>query len=164
MTWAAVPAEILPLDVEVSEAGEIRRHHDGLALSPSVDPKGYLYVNVQRKLYLHRAVLAAFDRLPLEGEEGRHLGKDSQADNSVANLAWGTSAANKADKRRHGTQPQGEGTYNHKLTAEIIEGCRVLHNVHGWSFRKLAELYGIAPTTIFKAVTGLTWQHLSEVS
>ena len=93
---------------QVNETGELRGP-SGRILRPMARPEGYLYVQSRlgsksapnRKLYVHRALLMAFVRLPKHNEEARHLNGNCQ-DNRLENLAWGTRWDQRADDQKNG--------------------------------------------------------------
>lgn len=73
---------------------------------------------------VHRLVLFAFVGPPArDGLEARHLNGCS-TDNSVNNLAWGTSAENGNDRRRHGTSGSGDMHPQRKVSDEDIRIAR----------------------------------------
>lgn len=99
--WKSVTS----LPYEVSSHGRVRR--GGQLLKLVEHSGGYrqvaLCVNaVPRTELVHRLVLTAFKRPPLDGEEACHLNGD-RSDNRIANLRWGSKGANMADAARHGT-------------------------------------------------------------
>src|SRR5262249_52870534 len=118
---------------EVSDLGRVRSLHrrtvhgiqGGLLRKPLPLPNGYLYVALyaqgksQNRL-VHRLVLEAFPGPCPAGMECRHLDGD-QANNTVANLAWGTHRENILDKRHHGTDHNIRKTHcdsGHEFTPE----------------------------------------------
>ena len=115
-----------------SDDGEVFSDRSGerRLLATTRDHGGYLQVNVKRngkatKLTNHRAVLLAFRGEAL-GRESRHLNGD-QLDNRLANLAWGTSRENAADRERHGTSQRGrlgEAANATKLARSACEEIR----------------------------------------
>lgn len=64
--------------------------------------KGYLRVRFpdRQDKFVHVLVLEAFMGSRPAGHETRHLDGD-KTNNNLANLAWGTSEENKADRKRH---------------------------------------------------------------
>lgn len=113
---------------EVSDWGNVRsllhRKRGPVLLRPSTDAKGYRRVSLQgntRKV--HHLVLEAFARLRGGSEECAHLDGDA-TNNSLPNLAWKTSAENKADQVRHGTARVGERHLHAKLSNEDVRRIR----------------------------------------
>lgn len=123
---------------EVSNLGRVRsvekrvRTARGTRLRPSVvrklsaNPRGYLTVNLSRgeagsrTQHVHTLVLSAFVGPRPEGMEARHL-DGNPANNSIANLAWGTHSENNLDRVRHGTHHLASRTHcprGHEYTPE----------------------------------------------
>lgn len=111
------------------------------------------------KVWVHRAVLSAWVRLPKEGEEGRHL-NDNPHDNQLWNLAWGTRMDNVADKRKNGGIPIGERSGTHKLTESDV--CEIKKLYGKQSLRSIAKIYGVSHTCIRRAALGIKWSYLKE--
>lgn len=124
---------------------------------------GYKYVFMydngkMEKVWVHQAVLMAWDRMPKDGEETRHL-NDIPDDNRLENLCWGTRLENVADKIRNGGIPIGERSGSHKLTeAQVLE---IREKFYGdKSSSDLSEEYGLSKNAILRIVNGKTWKHL----
>lgn len=112
---------------EVSDCGRVRSvertvvARDGRIMSLASQLKnlspgfgGYVLAqlwrnNEQRKVRVHTLVLEAFVGPPPAGTECRHL-DGNPANNSIENLAWGTSSQNKWDRVRHGNHPSRNRT------------------------------------------------------
>lgn len=119
----------------------------------------FLYRNGNmRKMWVHRAVLLAWDREPLPGEECRHL-NDIPTDNRLKNLCWGTRIENVADKRRNGGIPYGERAGTHKLTDIQVLEIREKYSKDK-SSSDLSVEYGVSKNTILQIVKGNKWRHL----
>ena len=128
----------------------------------SKDGHHYVFLyknNKMHKMWVHRAVLLAFDREPLPNEECRHL-DGSPSNNKLENLCWGTRQENTDDKKTHGTLPIGERSGTHKLTIEDVIKIRKEYGKK--SLRKLASEYGVSHTAIRRAALGIKWGHLKE--
>ncbi len=124
---------------------------------------GYLYVFMyengkMEKVWVHRAVLMAWDRLPNLEEETRHL-NDIPYDNRLENLCWGTREENVADKRRNGGLPIGERSGSHVLTEDQVLEIREKFS-GDMSSTDLSEEYGVSKNTILEIAKGNTWKHL----
>ena len=96
------------------------KKNNPIIMNNIVSKDGHLYVflykdGIMKKMWVHKAVLLAWDREPFNGEECRHL-NDISNDNRLENLCWGTRLENVEDKRRNGGIPYGERSKSHKLT------------------------------------------------
>ena len=115
-------------------------------LTPTLDRQGYRIVRLygeagawkQRRVC--RLVCEAFFGPPKLGQECRHLDGNPWNDHSV-NLAWGTSAENKADQKRHGTAPLGQSHHNATLTDAQVAEIRALKGK--MLQRQIAAKFGI---------------------
>jgi len=134
-------------------------------LTPSCRGGRYLYVMLgkdgQRFYFgVHQIVLMTFVGRCPEGMQGCHF-NGNMSDNRIENLRWDTSKANHADRRRHGriTVTRGEGHYASKLTEDNVRSIRRL--VHeGAIQRRVAEKFGIHPTTVCEIVKREKWAHV----
>lgn len=108
---------------EVSDFGRVRsldrigaqgRRYQGTILAQMRGRTGYRQVNLhcsgQVTHLVHRLVLLAFAGPAPEGMEVRHRNGD-RADNTLANLAWGTHLENMRDQREHGTHKNSVKTH-----------------------------------------------------
>lgn len=118
---------------EVSNFGRVRsvaradaRGHrlDGQMLTLRPHPRGYLQTTLTREGHcrttkVHHLVLEAFVGPRPAGAECRHR-NGKRDDNRAANLLWGTSKENAADRIEHGTQTGLDKTHcprGHELRA-----------------------------------------------
>lgn len=99
--WKAIPG--YEGRYEVSDLGYVRNRTKELAQATMLS--GHLTVHLGRQThYVHRLVLFAFVGVPpanTQRIEARHL-DGNPANNNLTNLAWGTVAENRADRRRLG--------------------------------------------------------------
>jgi hypothetical protein len=102
--------------------------------------------------YVHRLVLEAFVGPCPPGQEALH-GPRGTADNSLANLRWGTHVENNADKLR-------DGTYGRKLRAEDVREAFRLRET-GLGSRAVAARLGVGRSTVQRIWKGSTWACLS---
>lgn len=115
-------------------------------MKPTLDRQGYRIVRLYgadgawKQRRVSRLVCEAFHGEPQPGQEVRHLDGDSANDHAV-NLAWGTSAQNKADQKRHGTAPLGETHHNATLTDAQVAEIRALKGT--LLQREIAAKFGI---------------------
>jgi hypothetical protein len=150
-------------DYEISEAGDIRRsrkvrsHVAGKHLSLCRCNKGYLHVSLvaadgrRRRLLAHRLVCEAWHGSPPVERPFAAHSDGTKTNNHYTNLRWATHAENEADKRLHGTfRPRA------KITAADVIGIRQ-HRLNGLSPAELAEIYGVARSTIYGILKGARW-------
>jgi hypothetical protein len=121
-----------------------------------IDVQGYLRVNLAGTIrQVHHLVLLTFVGPMPAGMQVRHLNGNS-GDPRLVNLAYGTSADNRADMRMHGTVPQGEKHYKARLTSAEVIAIRQSRE----SKFILAKRYGVCPSTIGHIRTHRIWKHL----
>ncbi len=118
---------------------------------------GYAVVNMtkgaeRKQGSVHRMVLEAFVGECPKGEEACHMNGD-RMDGRLENLRWDTRKSNHADKRSHGTWQGGVNNGNSKLTWREVEGIRASR----LSAEKLAKMYGVGSTTIFRVKNYESW-------
>lgn len=146
-----------------------RRDCDGLfgpwrRKKASIAPKGHLYLNLRvdgksvRK-WVHHLVLEAFVVPQPKGMQCRHFPDRDPSNNRLDNLSWGTHEENQADKKVHGTQPQGETSHLHKLTAAQVTEIR-RRKRNGDRACDLAKEYGVSCWTVYDIMSGRSWTHL----
>ena len=117
-----------------------------------------LYKDGARKVAgVHRLVLWAFVCPPGKGLEARHLNGNRQ-DNRLCNLAWGTKTQNMADKRSHGTSPEGSRNPRARLNEMQV---RLLRRAPRGTVNTLCREWGIARSTAAYARAGDTWGSIS---
>lgn len=162
--WRVIPS--FP-DYEVSERGRVRRLTAkrgaiaGKIMKPWVRDDGYRMFILRKdgRSYHRRAhQLVADAYLPPKPHrlaEVRHL-KGAWMGDHWSNLAWGTSAENKADMIEHGTRLEGERHPLAKLTADQVSQIRSRYDA-GELQRVLAEEYGISQTQVSRICRGVRW-------
>lgn len=151
--WTAVPG--WP-GFHVSLDGAIRGP-SGRSLSPMVSDSGHLYVlyrrdGVQKKLYVHRAVLMTYLGPCPPGMEGRHL-DGNPANCCLFNLDWGTRREQRQDDRRNGVVRRPKD-----LTLNGTSVGVILRAKGKTSARVIGRCYGVSHTTILKIWRGERWQ------
>jgi hypothetical protein len=125
--------------------------------------QGYWLVGInKRPQYLHRIVAEAYHGPCPPGHQCCH--NDGNKDNNSAdNLRWDSANANASDKIRHGTHLAGDRAPCRKLN-EFQVGVIVGLCVAGYSRRKVAEMFGIAPSSVDKIFWGRNWRAATEIS
>ena len=125
-------------------------------LSPALNVDGYRIVQLRddgelRYARVARLVCEAFHGPAPEGHEARHL-DGSRTNDAASNLAWGTSAENRADASSHGTVPAGEDHPNATLTDDQIAEIRALRGKLKQS--EIAERFGTTQAYVSKIQRG----------
>lgn len=138
----------------VSDDGRIFRH--GSMVRPRHNPTtGRPYINHRgERIYLHHAVLETFVGPRPEGYHALHANDDPD-DNRLSNLRWGTLAENMADRRVNNPDWSHGGP---KMTPDQVVQARREHPAV--SINALARRYGVAHSTMRKAIRGETWKDL----
>lgn len=107
-------------------------------------------------------VLETYVRSRPSGYQAAHLNGD-RFDDRLENLAWVTPQENAAHKRLHGTAMLGERSNLSKLTGPDILIIRKLYKATSRNRSNVSELarrFKVGPSTILKAVKGITWAHI----
>lgn len=143
---------------EVSNHGRVRRISGRLCSPWARNQHGHLAVglwsnNKQKTIYVHKLVALSFiGKQPSEKHEIRHLDGDHR-NNHVSNLAWGTSAENTEDCRRHGRIQLGNNHSKTKIREEEIPKIFELRR-NGYTQLKIAEIFGVHRTHIGDILDG----------
>ena len=165
---------------EVSNTGRVRsitrtisykdgryREFDGgiKSQSPSGFKGKYLGVQISigskvTRYYVHRLVAIAFLGPIPDGEEVCHI-DDNPRNNHISNLKYGTHTENCQDRIRNGGQPRGVKQVGAKLTDAIVSEMRQMYR-SGLYFYTIADHFRVARMTVFLAVRGRTWTHVTE--
>lgn len=93
------------------------------------------------------------------GMEVAHENGDA-TDDRAANLAWKTHKENEADKVRHGTLRVGDRSSQAKLDEAAVLDIRN-RVTRGDRLQEIADAYGVAKSTVFRAASRSTWGHLA---
>ena len=109
---------------------------------------------------VHRLILETFVGPRPQGMECRHL-DGNPLNNHLINLCWGTRDENFADRVRLGESSKGEDHHSAKLTAEKVVAMRREYAAGGITYQQLADKYGVIRQTVEKAVTRVTWKHVT---
>ena len=131
----------------------------------SVDKMGYpVYTfsvnNKTKNFHLHRLLLQAFVRLPIEKEQCLHI-NGIKKDFRLENLRWGTAKENIADSINHGTFPMGEKHPKSKLTNNDIHDIRNLRRIKNSPTNKQMSIYYVVrPSTIGKIIRNETYRSI----
>ncbi|WP_448677289.1 NUMOD4 motif-containing HNH endonuclease [Delftia acidovorans] len=112
---------------------------------------------IAKKLVVHVLVLETFvGPRPSPAMEACH-GDGDRANPVLSNLRWDTAKGNAADKRRHGTNMEGE-----KAPVAVLTNAMVRQILDSQlSSLKLAPLLGVASSTVRAVRLGQNWSHLT---
>lgn len=146
----------------VSDLGRVENRF-GRVLIAATRPDGYCAVpltlnNHTKRAYVHRLVAEAFHGSAPVGREVAHS-DGLRSNNRADNLSWKTRAANHADKRRHGTQQEGEQHGMHRFTNETVLMARTA-KAAGEPERAIAARVGVSRWTLRDMLKGRTWNHI----
>lgn len=124
-------------------------------LSPNVHNSGYLRVNLscegrRSEQLIHWIIAAAFHGPRPEGLEIRHLDGDP-TNNCSANLRYGTSAENKDDIRRHGTNAMRNRT--HCPLGHPLKGANLMAGAAKKGYRK-CRCCNAARARVYRGASG----------
>lgn len=112
--------------------------------------------NRRRFATVHTLAMEAFVGPRPDGQEVRHLDGNPR-NNRLDNLAYGTSAENKADAERHGSLAHGERSGQSKLTAEQVEQIRA-RLADGESQESVASDYGVTQSHVSRIHRRVNWR------
>jgi hypothetical protein len=108
---------------------------------------------------VHRLVAEAFIPNPESRPEVNHIDSD-RTNARLENLEWATRAENGAHGYHHGyvTLPHARGSKNNaaRLSESAVENIRRLAG-EGVSGRSLAKRFSVSPRTIWRILSGETW-------
>jgi hypothetical protein len=76
-------------------------------------------------------------------------------------LFIGTTQDNTQDMVDKGRQAKGETQYCAKLTETKVKEVRTLFATGKYTKKQIADMYGVASTTIWKLLTGQSWTHVT---
>lgn len=155
-------------DYDVSDLGRMRsrksKWKEPRILKPNVTKRGYHHYglsNPSGKLTtfkVHQLVLLAFVGPRPEGMEVCH-GPNGKADNSLANLSYGTREQNAQDRHRDGATPKGEKNASAKLTEYDVVKIRARRE-SGCTQASLALEYGVSHQLISQICLRQIWTHV----
>jgi len=77
-----------------------------------------------------------------------------------SHILIGTHADNQADKVKKNRQAKGEKVGTSLLTQEQVLEAREKYKTKNFTYKELAQQYGVCKDTIQKAIRGIYWKHL----
>jgi hypothetical protein len=124
------------------------------------DKDGYKNVKLSDKSKVtthkvHTLVLESFVCKRPERHQACHL-NGKRDDNRLENLSWGTPLQNAKDKKRHGTEVNGERNGLSKLKDNDVREIRKSNKSH----EELAKIYGVRASHISKIRKKKAWKHI----
>lgn len=162
---------------EVSNLGNIRRRKNSpgryktqrpvkqFELKKPSGDQGYLTCRFkvkskgQKTLYVHRLVCEAFHgAAPASSYQCCH-NDGNKHNNQVENLRWDTRSANEMDRVAHGTSNRGSRHGMSKLVEDDVLQIRLLLK-GGLTQKVVAEMFGVASSTVQSIKSGKNWSHL----
>ena len=114
----------------------------------------------QKRVTIHRLVLAAFVGPCPYGLEGSHLNGNDH-DNRLSNLVWETKKQNHARKIKHGTAQRGERCSLAILKESEVREIRRRFDA-GESAASIQEDFSVSYKTIFNVARRLRWAWLDN--
>lgn len=149
---------------EVSDLGSVRSLLRGIRrLALQKNPNGRAIVGLHKggrqKSYAVAPIVARAWIGPKTApcvchNNGNHL------DNRVSNLRYDTQRGNCADKRRHGRWQQGAAIGTAVLTEQQVRAIRKQRAL-GKTYERLADRFGVSPSTIGTIIRGEFWRHVT---
>lgn len=122
--------------------------------------RGYMTVALRRRTKrVHRLVLTAFVGPCPAGMEGTHFPDRDKKNNRLTNLRWATPKQNQADRLTHGTDARGEKHHCAVLNEQAVREIFELKS-KGFSYKAIANKFGVDKATVKDVVAGRTWKHL----
>ncbi|WP_196232897.1 NUMOD4 motif-containing HNH endonuclease [Sphingomonas segetis] len=154
---------------EISEDGDIRHttkkatRPAGYVVKGCVNGQGYLKAKLstptgKRQLAIHRLVCEAFHG-PQPSPDAFHVahGDGNPLNNHYTNLRWATCKDNLADRRRHGTHPNGERNPRARLTWDDVRSIRRRFVGDRGEVAALAREYGVSHGAMQAVCNGSHW-------
>lgn len=122
------------------------------------DGKGYGLFSLKGKLYRsHNYACQMFNGpAPSSKNHAAHECGNSLCVNP-RHISWKTALDNIADKKRHGTNLEGERHHQSKLTLADVEKIRKMSS-EGMAKKELANIFGVKTPTIEDLLAGKTWR------
>jgi len=144
------------------EAGREVRDRD---MSTFDRGNGYPAVRLSRHgkaetVSVHQIVCRAFHGPPPSDKHIVAHGDGVVSNNAVGNLRWATHSENCMDRHLHGTAPVGEKNSTSKLTDVCVHMMRAMRRSGNYTYKEIAEKFGVTHQCCMSAVKGYTWSHL----
>lgn len=146
-------------------SGKYLERKKPMLLKPARGHNGYLFVELRNNKIgklkrVSRIVLEAFVGPCPDGHEACHFPHRDKENNRLDNLRWDTRSNNEKDKLIHGTDCRGEKNTLSKLTEKEVIKIRGLLKSKNHTHRAIADIYGVARTTITSISNACNWSWL----
>lgn len=116
----------------------------------------------QRNYYAHRIAWEIAHECSLPDYDTAHCIRhvcNNPGCVNASHLLYGTHQDNSYDKIAAGRLVYGEACYQAKLTVSAVQEARILRQ-QGWTWRQLAQRYGVTEMAVSNACRGKTWKHV----
>lgn len=124
------------------------------------ESSGYMTVAIRGKTTgVHKLVAHAFLGNQKRGIQVRHLDGDP-TNNDLSNLKYGTGKENADDMVAHGRSARGKKHHLNKLDEAEVFAIRRLLNGQVYTWRSIAEKFGVNKATIGDIASKRTWAWL----
>lgn len=152
---------------QISNYGYVKSfaHTKPRILKPSVHKDGHISYticknNINYRKQTHRLVLECFEHSCPNGLQCCHNDGDPK-NNFIENLRWGTVKENAFDRKKHGTNVQGEKQWNSTIKSKDIP---VIFNMRkkGITYKEIGEAFGVGKTAIWSIIKRKSWKHLTS--
>ncbi|TGP24699.1 hypothetical protein EN827_30835 [Mesorhizobium sp. M1D.F.Ca.ET.184.01.1.1] len=148
--------------------GDPRRYLDEVVLAYEGDEcliwpfarLGFGYANLAGKVVSRLVCERVNGPPPTPDHEAAHsCGKGHLACVTKGHISWKTTADNLADRREHGTFPEGDKASWSKLTSNAVREIRELKGQAPLS--SIAEMYGVSKSAISQIHSGKNWRSVT---
>jgi len=142
----------------IDKDGTIRNIKTGRALKPSLNGRGYYFVNLykdgkKKPIRIHRLIAENLIPNPENLPVVRHL-DDDKTNNDIKNLAWGNQSENMKDMYRNGYK-----NHRRKLTEEQVKEIFYDSRLH----REIAKQYGMHRQTVSQIKRKKIYKEITDV-
>lgn len=146
-----------PKSIRVGDWWEMRTY-----LNDDGYPRARLRINgVSKQWFVSRLVLEVFRGPCPEGMCARHVYDNDPRNNALWNLAWGTQKQNCEDRKRHGTNAQGERNGRAKLTLSQVRQAYGMF-ASGMLIYEVADHFGLDRSQMGKILKGKFYRDVAE--
>ena len=150
----------------VSQDGLIMNRKTEKLLKPYTNRQGYLVAKLHgngavNNVRVARAVASTFIPNPESKPQVNHI-NGVRTDNRVENLEWVTGYENQRHVGSVLKKRRGSLVWNSKLTEQDVIAARTHLFDSTAANRELTKHFGVSPSAMYSAITGLTWRYLND--